>query len=487
MAYFARALLLAAVLATACGDDDPASGPDAGVPADDAAPATPDASPGGVPSTYGWDSRFVQGESAVSYSGQSFRQTLITELTGYLGGLTAAVDTTPPADGDVEAALLFYFDFDATTGGEVPLTITTDPPLAQSTYNDISSGGANLRSKLAGNDASTDHKEWNTPGNFLGWSEGGESTDTPTELVLYWFGLIDDAAYQRGLGSVPLDPDGDPIAKVFLTAQGQDLQQLLQKFLTMAVTFSQGTDDYLDDATDGKGLLTSNLQDGDSPYSSLEHQWDEGFGYFGAARDYNDYTDAEIASPSYADSNSDNAIDLKSEYNFAGSTNCAKRDAGSDASAPTDFTRTAFDAFLAGRHLIWSTDGELSATQLDELRGHRDTIVDTWEKCFAATAVHYINDVLADMDEFGTDGYSFADHAKHWSELKGFSLGLQFNPRSPMLEGTRFADFHALIGDAPVLPTATANDIADYRADLLAARDLLKTAYGFADANVEGW
>ena len=36
-----------------------------------------------------------------------------------------------------------------------------------------------LRDKLAGNDASTDHKVWNTPGNFLGWSEGGDATDRP--------------------------------------------------------------------------------------------------------------------------------------------------------------------------------------------------------------------------------------------------------------------------------------------------------------------
>ena len=34
-------------------------------------------------------------------------------------------------------------------------------------------------------------------------------------------------------------------------------------------------------------------------------------------------------------------------------------------------------------------------------------------------------------DYNNADGsYSYANHAKHWGELKGFALGLQFNPWS---------------------------------------------------------
>jgi hypothetical protein len=115
--------------------------------------------------------------------------------------------------------------------------------------------------------------------------------------------------------------------------------------------------------------------------------------------------------------------------------------------------------------------------------------VTTWEKCIAATVVHYINDTLSDMEKFGTAEYSFEDHAKHWSELKGFSLGLQFNPKSPMNEGTRFVDFHALIADAPVLPDDAGGQTAidAYKTDLTAARDVIQQAYGFSQANVDGW
>jgi hypothetical protein len=479
---------------SACGDDGGSSTPDASPPDGMTAPDAGgiDAMPP-VDVSYEFESQLTPGQSSVNYSGQALRQVLITELTGYIGRLTAEVGTRPPADDAILAGLLFYVDFDSTIGGQVPLTIATDVPLLQKVYDDISTNKL-LRDKLAGNDASTDHKPWNTPGNFQGWSEGGESADTPTELLEHWFGVLDDLAFQRGQGTVPSGPDNAPIEVVYLTPSGQDLQQLVQKFLTVAVTFSQGTDDYLDDDIEGKGILSPNTQDGTAPYTVLEHAWDEGFGYFGAARDYDQYTDDELSGEggrgeyqSYHDTSGDGAVDLTREYNFAIAVNCAKRDRGS--AEATDFTKDVFDAFVAGRQIIHDADGELTPEQLEALKIQRDIVVSTWEKCIAATVVHYINETLADMSAFGTAEYSFATHAKHWSELKGFSLGLQFNPRSPMLEGTRFADFHARIGDAPVLANAAGGQqaIDDYKVALQAARAIVQEAYGFSQANVDAW
>ena len=87
------------------------------------------------------------------------------------------------------------------------------------------------------------------------------------------------------------------------------------------------------------------------------------------------------------------------------------------------------------------------------------------------------------MGKFDTADYSFSTHAKHWGEMKGFALGLQFNPRSPMTDAD-FISFHMLVGDAPVLHTATASDIADYKSNLVDARDLLANAYGFDTENM---
>ncbi|GAB4519488.1 MAG: hypothetical protein Tsb0020_38080 [Haliangiales bacterium] len=495
MALGSAAIVAAALSGTfaACGDDGGGSGTPDAAPADaataDAGEPEVDAMPAPTP-TYAFESRFIAGESPVSYSGQTMRHVLIAELITYLGGLTDAVETTPPVDDAVLGELLFYFDFDSNESGQASLNIDTTPALAQSVFDDISTD-KQLRDKTAGNDASTDHKEWNTPGNFQGWSEGGDATDTPTELIEYWFGQLDDLAFERGQGNVAVSPD----VPVYVTAAGQDLSQLLEKFLLSAVAFAQGTDDYFDDATPDKGLLSSNTQEEGQPYSTLGHAWDEGFGYFGAARNYDQYSDEELSGgggraeyQSYQDFDGDDKIDVLSEYNFGASVNCAKRDVGS-VSPKTDYTKTAFDALVAGRQLIVDTDGELDAAALETLKGHRDAVVSTWERCLAATVVHYINDTLADMGAFGGADYSFEDHAKHWSELKGFALGLQFNPRSPMLEGTRFTDFHDLIRDAPVLADDPGgqDEIDQYTADLEAARDLIQEAYGFSDENVAAW
>ena len=74
------------------------------------------------------------------------------------------------------------------------------------------------------------------------------------------------------------------------------------------------------------------------------------------------------------------------------------------------------------------------------------------------------------MDASDTgEGYSFDDHAKHWSELKGFALNLQFNPRSAVSDAD-FVQLHAHIGQAPSL--SGADGWAEYRQGLLDARAL---------------
>ena len=99
--------------------------------------------------------------------------------------------------------------------------------------------------------------------------------------------------------------------------------------------------------------------------------------------------------------------------------------------------------------------------------------VSNWEKAVAATAIHYVNDSLQDLNSADLDA---ADLAKHWSELKGFALAFQFNPRSPMSDAD-FVKLHNLIGEAPSLDES-------YKADLIEARALMGTAYSFDSANL---
>ncbi len=469
-----RTLLLALLLA--CGGSakpDPAAG---GLGESDAdADADADADLGG----YAFSGR--TGESSVAYEGQVFRHLLIVDLKAHLGGLTDRLnDGYFPESGEVMAELDFYFRFDGETSGSVQPAFTASLPLRQASYDAVSSG-KDLVGKIAGNDATGQHKDWSTE--FVGWSH--PDVTTPESLVQLWFAEIDDAAVAWSNGEIPLDPTGAPVPDVAVSADGLDRRELLAKFLTVSVAWSQGADDYLDDDLEGAGLLAdhSALVEG-KPYTELEHAWDEGFGYFGASRDYCSGDDAVIASPGWSDSYpADGQLDLLTEVCWGHSTNAAKRDLG--ATVATDFTGEAWSAFLAGRTLLATTSSALTAAQQDELATHRDQALAAWEAAIAATVVHYLNEVVRMTSTFGTSDYVFADHAKAWSELKGFALGLQFNPHSPLSDDD-FAALHAAIGQAPLLPGATPQELDDHVAALLAARAILGEAYGFDAENLGG-
>lgn len=456
-----------------------------------------------LPTTYSFETQLAETTgSSVSYTGQSLRQVILNDLNNYMGSDQLATDADNDQSGAaVLAKLISFYEFNSDNSGAN--NITTAPKggeaLLQTTYNDISSG-KNLKGKVAGQDNPLSMVE------FIGWSTGltpvpAEATEE--ELITYWRAipneLINDwfeaFAAQAADQTQRMDPTGAAITKRYLSETGVDYKQLLQKFLLGAVNYSQASEDYLKST---KGLTKQNTtadKEGKT-YTSLEHQWDEGFGYFGAARNYAAFTDDEIAGKpndntndafenGYNDANLDTKIDLISEFNFGHSVNAAKRDRGAEVS--TDYTAQAFTAFLAGRQLIndnvgTNPEGAAYSVALVQLSAFAQ---DAWEKAIAATVVHYINDVVADIDNFDA-GYSFADYAKHWSEMKGFMLGLQFSPIAGMTKAQQ-VEIHAYMGEAPVLSTANAADITAYRADLLKARAIIGAAYEFDAANVTGW
>jgi hypothetical protein len=439
---------------------------------------------------YDFESKAMPGESSVSYSGQIARQLLISDLFKVIGAELSDA-TTFDTNGtfvnreEVLNALNSYFDVADYDVASQRALLTTTTPSGQTMLTEISSSSKNLVGKIAGNDAAGQHKDWNSE--FAGW--GAKGSTTPEGLVRTFFDMLADNAQTQLDGTVRQDPFGKDITNISLTSDGRDLRQLIQKFLSMSVSFSQGVDDYLDNDVDGKGLLSDHT-DTDKAYTMLEHQFDEAFGYFGAARDYLDYSDEEVATKGgrddwqlYHDTNGDGSIDFNSEYNFGHSANAAKRDRG--ATVTTDFSKEAMDAFLQGRKLLNDTAGvALTDEQRTELYGYRDTAVLTWEKAIAATVVHYINDVDADLEKIGTDDFSYSTIAKHWSEMKGFALGLQFNKATPLSDAD-FITVHTMLGDMPVLTGE--DEVLAYRANLLIARDLLQAAYEFDAENAANW
>ncbi|MDP4984042.1 MAG: DUF4856 domain-containing protein, partial [Pseudoalteromonas tunicata] len=137
----------------------------------------------------------------------------------------------------------------------------------------------------------------------------------------------------------------------------------------------------------------------------------------------------------------------------------------------------------------------LTTEQMAQLKVHAAAASLAWEKAIAATVIHYINDVTADIAKFGNDSMNYSDYAKHWAEMKGFALNFQFSPYSPFSDSAlnpkkdtvgaaQFAQLHALLQDAPVL---NAEKIEAYKADLATARNLLQQAYEFDELVTNNW
>ncbi len=443
---------------------------------------------------YQFDSQFIEGESAISYTGQTARQVLIAELTHTIGGLER--NSASVKD------LLASYVYEARDDKEYTFSKVSNT-IPGPTYGDISTG-KNLVGKIAGGyvkeGEETRSGEYGTlQGELVGWA----GVKFPINLVDLFINEIDALAQSSdgALGDIVID-------KAYVDDKGRDYKQLIQKFLLGAVTFSQGTADYLK-----TNFKESNKQDGEKPYTKAEHKWDEAFGYFGAARDYSGYTDEEIAGKGgreayrngYFDTEIDGKIDLRSEINLANSTNCAKRDLGTKNSAnPTDYTKEVFEAFVAGRKILndaaKDVSRDLTDAEVTALNEQAVIAATVWEKCIAATVVHYINDTRADLMASNEPITAYADKAayttlaKHWSEMKGFALGLQFNPDSPFQKDQAaidaFKKLHDLMGIKPVLPNGQGvsdQPLTDYLAGLLEARKILKDKYSFAEDHVANW
>lgn len=436
-------------------------------------------------------------ESTVSYSGQIARHVIMDEIKQAIGNVTSQ-DMT-----QLEIAKRFYFGGESQADiDEFFITTAKSPNTIQKTIGAISTG-KNLSEKIAGGFPEGNLRKGESArlinDEFFGW-EGLAADDKPDEFVNYLFDQIEALIVEENLPTVPVDGEasGVAIAKRFVSAEGVDYQQLVQKFLLMSVGFSQGTNDYLAPGRDFTTELGILVKDGvPNLYSEGEHHFDEGFGYFGGARDSLNLTKDQIKAL-HNDSNEDGMIDLNSEYNYGQSVNCAKRERGNN-----NFTERAMRGFIDGRGIVAKMTAEkdsLTDTQKEMYKADLANAISAaaiaWEECIAATVIHYIN-VLTDDDmsqyvdgQFASIG-NFYDVAKHWSEMKGFALGLQFSPYSPFRADDRslaqLKDILQKMGTAPVLANDTADNIAQYTMDLMDVRAVLKDIYDFSQDNVEAW
>jgi hypothetical protein len=451
------------------------------------APANIKAVMASAPSTFKFDSNLEAGKNSVSYTGQTFRQVLISDLKKYMGGQLAG--NFMGDNSEALEVLNSYFKFTNTTPSvafdavdstsEFQVTAKMIDGTAADIsegffYGDLKGSGKNLIKKMAGVDNPLRR----------GKLVGATGFNTPVEYVE---SLFAEFAKNQVDGDSFLVPNGNlpkqRVKKAQTTKDGRDLTQLTQKFFHGAISYSQSARDYLStDLGASKGLNADNTYPSKpgKAYTSLEHHFDEGFGYFGAAVDYKHYTDLQIRNKVSIDTNGDGEISLQSEKNFGLSINAAKIDRVSKVH--TDFSGEAINAFLAGRQLIAKKPANYKKYVVANAR----VALGAWEKTIAAVVIHYINWTVQEMNEYGTDKYLFTNLAKFWSEMKGYAFAFQFSPVS-MVSDTDFDKLHALMGDKPVLPHADAAAVAKYKADLLKARDILEKSFNFDKENVRNW
>jgi len=433
---------------------------------------------------YDFPSRYDSTRSSVAHDGQTFRHVLMHDMDAYIDELTEQLESgrlTPKA-GDISSALAFYYAFDAATSAGVKTALATDPALKYATYDAFPSQ-KNLKNKLAGNDKVGARKDWTQA--FTGFAEAR----SPEALLLSWFSKLDEQSVAWFNGDMPQGPDGQALPGPYITPDGLHLQEAIEKLLLGAMAFSQAADDYLDDSLEGEGLNAPHTRDAANSYTTLEHMWDEAFGWYGAPHDMSDYAVDELAAAGgregwksgWHDTNGDGAIDPAREYVWKFLSYAAKRER--TAKGKADFNDRIFNAFVSGRALLASApEGALSAETRKELIGHRDTIVREWEGSIAATVISYVNKVIAHTDRAaaGKD-WVFADHAKHWTEMKVLSLAFQFNPRSRLTDDD-FAQLQKLLGERPVV--SDGEKLKTARQALLDARGLIGTRFAFDAADL---
>ena len=221
-----------------------------------------------------------------------------------------------------------------------------------------------------------------------------------------------------------------------LNAAGQELDQLFFKGLIGAFTLDQIINNYitprqLDSGTRTVDNTAGTLEDG-KPYTTMEHKWDEGFGYlYGQVAD----VESNFGLPAVGEDTGNLLMKYfkKVEENYE-----------------PGIAETVYNAFIAGRHAITIADYDA--------RDAAATVIKTeLSKVIGYYAKHYLNDYILKSAD---DQIAKAHHSL--SEGYGFIFSLQFtNDGGDMPYMPRGTIMYALTGEgAP--PTGGGAYFADF-------------------------
>lgn len=299
-----------------------------------------------IPSTY----EFTRdGASSVSYSGQTDRLNMLSEMKAY----TNQGDAGEEIDADVllnmfanENAPFTDADLNASTKQIEDKTFVADVQF----YKDLFEAAETVSIEVSTNGTAADDGiagkiERGTSGNFINVDE-----------------------------------------------KGWEFTQFVEKGLMGALIFNQIFNSYLTDAKIGADVDNVTIEEGNN-YTTLEHHWDEAFGYWGVPVDF---------------PNGDPVLSDEDSRLWATYTN--GRDALLGVSAPL------MTAYITGRAAITANDHDTKDAQVNIIYSLHELVT-------AATAVHYINDAIEDLNSNDT-GNLF----HHLSEAYNFVNAIKYSP-----------------------------------------------------------
>ncbi|MEO0896982.1 MAG: DUF4856 domain-containing protein [Bacteroidota bacterium] len=337
------------------------------------------------PSTYTFTR---DGQSTVSFSGQTTRIKMATELSSSMKDF----------DNATAESLLEKYRNETATGGDAN-------PFSDTELND---SDKSVKSKTA---ASRDFFSSNTTdaaaikADFESWINAQVSEVFPAK---------DQVATAGNPGQLA---DGSSVR--YVSSQGLEYDQMVTKSLIGALMADQALNNYL-----GTAVLdeASNVEDNDNDvvadgksYTNMEHKWDEAYGYlYGTSQD--------AANPN-ATIGADDAFLNKYIGRVEGDTDFA------------GIAATIYDAFKLGRAAIVASDYEERNKQAEIIR-------ENVSKVIAIRAVYYLQQAKSGLFA-PTPDYGGAFH--DLSEGLGFIYSLQFtrepDTNNPYFTKTQVDDY----------------------------------------------
>jgi hypothetical protein len=234
-------------------------------------------------------------------------------------------------------------------------------------------------------------------------------------------GLLNDAATASQSGVAASNGQAGVVtsgtSKYLVGANGMEYTQLVEKGLMGSLIYYQITAVYLSEDKIGSQVALADRQ----------HHWDEAFGYYGVPADFPTTTTGTKFIGKYCN-----------DRNALLSTNAA-----------------IMNAYLKGRAAINNGDDATVSAQVIIIR-------ENLEKVLAGTAVHYINEALANASNDAVRNHTL-------SEGIAFVQGLKYNPTKKATDA-QITQLLTYFGNNFYTVNTT---------HLQAAKDLLSTIYGF--------